>query len=56
MLKTLLEQGVEGGVPSSTVERRNGARVVQGVRLWAANVVVVVVTALQLGGSERQGN
>jgi hypothetical protein len=57
VLKALLEQGVEGGVPSSAVECRGRIMVVQDVRLWAEKVVVIVVAALQLGGGiGRQGN
>lgn len=46
MLKTLLEQGVEGGVPSPAVERRGRIMVVQDVGLGVAEVVVIVVAAL----------
>lgn len=55
VLKTLLQQSVEGGIPSSTVERRVRTMVVQDVRLWVAEVVVIVVATLQLRRIGRQG-
>jgi len=46
MLETLIQQVVEGGIPSSTVEGRSRIVMVQDVRLGFAKVAGVVVAAL----------
>jgi len=48
MLETLVQQVVEGGIPSSTVEYRSRIVKVQDVRFGFAKVAGVVVAALQL--------
>ena len=55
MLKTLVQQAIEGGIPSSAVERRSRVVMVQDVRLGFATVVVIVVATLQLKGDHQRG-
>jgi hypothetical protein len=43
MLETLVQQGIEGGVPPSAVECRSRVMMVQGVRLGFVKVIVIVV-------------
>ena len=46
MLETLVQQGIEGGIPPSAVECRSRIVMIQDVRLGFATVVVVVVATL----------
>ena len=48
MLKTLVQQDIEGGVPPSAVKCRSRILMIQDVRLGFGKVVVIVVTTLQL--------
>jgi len=55
MLETLVQQGIEGGIPPPTGECRGGIVVIQDVRFGFAKVVVVVIATLELKGRSRWG-
>lgn len=55
-METLLQQGVEGGIPPSTIECGSRIVMVQDVRLGFTKVSVVVVAALQLKEDHSGGN
>ena len=46
MLESLVQQAIEGRIPSSAVECRGCIVMVQDVRFWFATIVVIVVTTL----------